>query len=82
MAAALPREARQALTRGLEHGGELLRVHGQFWSYPGAPRQVQSGGLPVWWTSGDIVRLLITVGFAEVIERMDEAPTRVRLLAD
>jgi hypothetical protein len=45
------------------------------------PTQVQSGGLPVWWTTREIVQLLLSAGCAEIIAWQDGMPARIRLVA-
>lgn len=48
----------EALARAQTHGGELVRLPGGFWTYPGCP--VDKRGVPTWWvTKGTIGALLL-----------------------
>ena len=53
-----------------EHGGELHRVIGGFWTWPGCPSvQMSFGSMPEWSVSHATLDALIATGNAEPCKR-------------
>lgn len=70
------------IAKAKEHGGELVRLQGGFWTYDGCPRRSHDG-IPVWYAGTTSVQALVTrkmLSYTEYQEgRSGRFPIRARL---
>lgn len=52
-----------AMREAINHGGELIRLPGAYWTWEGCP--VRYDGRPNWWADAVTVKALVTRGALE-----------------
>ena len=74
-----------AIAETIDHGGELVRHAGGFWTYPGCPRRPHDG-VPEWYVGGTTVQALNVRGALAYTEwrpgRRGEFPIRAAVTAE
>lgn len=68
-----------------DHGSEVVRWVGGYWTYQGCPPARGAGAVPEWYVGTQTVEALVNRGFLEVTERKgnggNELPIRMRVVA-
>lgn len=63
---ALSATMQDALAKGREHGGRLVRLPGGFWTYPDCPARDSHGySVPEWSISAHTIKALLARGLVE-----------------
>lgn len=70
-----------ALAECIEHGGELVRWQGGFWTYPNCAvaHERKDYRVPAWYVGTETVRALATRGYLEATERLPTSSLVIRM---